>query len=172
MRIIKMLKSKKGLTLMEAVIALFIWLILSSGVIFVWQHSARSSMEILRSQNAFENARVAMDAIIMNIQMAREIELTNNPDGVMRRLILTSRDPQGLLHNYRFYFDIDAAEGEAKFQRLEFGTNNEFASDIALIRLEFVQDNRFLIEVVTGCNDPIVLNGSVDARYKVVRTLP
>jgi len=165
-------KRKAGLTLLEAVIALALWGILSTGVFLTWHHISRASQEIRASQSAFENARVAMDALIMNMQMAWDIELITGTNDVLQRLTLWERDPQGRPHAYRFYFDINALPGQAKFQRLEFGTNNEFAANIAVIRITYVENSRMNIFIETGCEFPVTLTGSVDVRYKNISINP
>ena len=164
------MKSRKGFTLMEVTIALALWLILSAGVFFVWQHSAHSGMALLEQQSAFENARISMDALIMNFQMAQTITLQTDNNDILQLLTLTQRDPQGRLHDYRFYFDVNAAEGTAKHHRLEFGTNNEFAANIAEIRIIHNADH-MQITITTGCEEPIILRGSACVRFKCVTVI-
>ena len=161
-------KASRGFTLLEATIALSIWMLLSLGIILIWQHASSRSEALLSRQNAFENARGSMDAIIMNIQMAHTIRLEVGHDYTLERLTLTERDPQGRLHNYIFYFDINAPQGTPKFNRLEFGLNNEFASGIALVRIEPVGYRHINITIHTDCLYPVILEGSVDIRYKAL----
>jgi type II secretory pathway pseudopilin PulG len=175
------MKNKKGFTLLEAVIALALWLVLSAGVFFAWQHSAQSSAMLFERQNAFENARISMDAIIMNFQMARRINLQTDGRDVLQTLTLNQhfRDgsvPRNCLGgrpwncnethfaNYTFSFNANASPTSVRFQRLEFG-NNEFAENIAEIIIQYV-DGRMEITITTGCDEPIVLEGSVCVRYK------
>ena len=159
---------KNGFTLLEAIIALALWLILSVGIFAIWQHTTHISREILARQNAFENARVSMDALLMNLQMAQAIHLEVDSNNILRTLTLTARNPQGLLHDYTFRFDINAPIDSARYNRLIFGLHNEFASNIASVRIEFVNDNRMSVTIQTACKEPIIITGSVDVRYKTV----
>jgi type II secretory pathway pseudopilin PulG len=160
-------KKNHGLTLLEAVIALALFLILLAGVFLVWNYSASSSATMLERQSAFENARVSMDALIMNIQLARRIELRTNSNDVLQRLILNQRDPSGNFRNYVFHFDANAemlifAESETP------NASNEFASNISEIVIVYADESRMDITITTACPEPIVLQGSADVRYKDV----
>jgi len=163
----KIKKARGGFTLLEAVIALALWLILSAGIFLVWQHSALSGTSLLERQSAFENARISMDALIMNFQMARRITLQTDSNDILQRLTLNQRNPQGQWQDYTFRFNLNAAPGSARHHRLEFG-DNEFAENIAEIRIEYIDESRMQITITTGCEVPIILEGSVDARYKNV----
>jgi type II secretory pathway pseudopilin PulG len=160
------LKKRGGFTLLEVTIALGLWLILSLGVFLVWQHSARESTAMIERQSAFENARLAMDSFIMNFQLAQEVTLQTDSNDVLQRLTLLQVDPGGQLHSYRFDFNVNAAPGSVRFQRLEFG-DNEFAAGLAEIRITYV-DQGMNIQIVTGCDEPIVLNGRACVRFKNV----
>ena len=161
-----MSRRTKGVTLLELTIAIAAWMILSLSVFLLWQHTSGTTVNMLTRQNAFENARASMDALTMNIQMANAITLETTGDNVLERLTLTERDPQGQLHNYVFDFNVNALPGTARYQVLRFGAN-EFASNIARIYVTYAPSGRRMdISVKTGCDEPIVLHGSVDVRYK------
>jgi hypothetical protein len=157
----------KGFGLLEAVIALALWLLLSAGVFMVWHFSALSGTGKLERQNAFENARISMDALIMNFQMAKHITLDTDENDVLSRLTLRQRDPQGNLENYNIHFRTNT-------RRMYFGQphgGNEFASGLAEIRIIYTHGKRMCITVITACdepNEPIVLEGSVCVRHKFV----
>jgi len=159
-------KTKGGFTLLEAVIALGLWVILMGGIFLLWHHSAASSVRMLQQQSAFENARIAMDALKMNFQLARRFELTTNADGVLESLVLNQIPPtsSGSWHDFRFDFDITRSPDSVRYQRLEFG-GNEFASGLAEIRIVYAGE-RVEITVITGCDPPIILHGSVCVRFK------
>lgn len=147
--------------MLELAIALAVWMVLSIGIFLLWQHTSNASVRLLTRQSAVENARAAMDALVMNIQMSNNIVLETNNANVLRRLTLTERNPQGILHDYIFEF-TPGGNG-----RLLFGAN-EFASGIASIYIVYVPGRRFNITVYTTCEEPFVVRGSVDARYKNV----
>ena len=162
-----MKKRTKGMTLLELTVALAVWMVLSIGVFLVWQHTSNSTMRLLSQQNAFENARASMDALIMNIQMANTILLETDANNILERLTITARNPQGLLHNYVFDFDVNANPGTARHQVLRFGAN-EFTSSIARIYVTYIPDRRMEIQIKTATHEPVVLHGSVDVRFKNV----
>jgi len=160
-------KIRKGLTLLEATIGLALFMILVMGLFFLWQHTARASADLLGRHNAFENARATMDALLMNIQMSRHIVIVTDDDDVLQRIHLTQRDPIGAPHTYRFTFDINLSPGNLRYQRVEFN-DNEFTSGIGKIRIIYIEGSRIDITVITGCQVPITIEGSVDVRYKTV----
>jgi len=166
------MKQKAGFTLIEAVIALAIWMILSVSVIFVWQHVSDRSGALMERQSAFENARVAMDALLVNIQMAQSIRLTVVGENyVLRRMIVPGIDAEGEFNDFTFDFDCRLTSTATRFRRLEFG-GNELASNIAEVRVQPIgergRERHINITVITGCEHPIKLEGSVDIRHKVL----
>jgi len=158
-------KHKSGFTLLEAVIALAVWMVLSVSVLFAWNHISNRTVAVLDRQDAFENARGAMDVLITNLQMAKSITLTVGPDYDLRQLSLPSFNPDNIPHTYVFDFDINLAPTETRFRRLEFG-QNELASNIAMIRIQPIAGRHMHITIKTGCEFPIIIEGSVDIRYK------
>ena len=148
----------RGLTLIELIIALAIWGIISVGIFFLWHHTSFSAFGMLESQSAFERARGSMDALVMNIQMANHITLNTDANHRMQSLTIRARDPRGQLHDYIFTHTNNI---------LRIG-GNEFASNIAYIYLVYTPSRRIDIEIHTACEEALVLNGSVCVRYKVV----
>ncbi|MCL1877239.1 MAG: hypothetical protein FWF80_00100, partial [Defluviitaleaceae bacterium] len=159
------LQSKKsgGFTLLELTIALSLWMILSVGVFFVWQHAANAGSDMLEQQYAFENARITMDAILMNLQMAHEITVSRNGD-VLETLHVRQLDPDREWDNYRIHF-IPSDEIVTMGLR---NAANTFATNIAEVRLEYISANRMRVTVVSTCDEPITLVGSVCVRGKSV----
>jgi len=175
-------KSSKGFTLLEAIIALSIWMLLSVSVIFIWQFTSDRTDALITRQGVFENARGAMDILIMNLQMAQSITLDVEPDYTLRTLTLTQRNPQGQWHEPRYRFDFILNPRWESHQRLNFG-DNEFARGIAMIRMEPIGNSRMNIRIVTVCKclvppvsledceclvAPVIIEGSVDIRHKVL----
>lgn len=162
--------NNKGFTLLELVIALGIWLVLSLGVFFVWQYASDTSFRLIGRQSALENARTSMDALVMNIQLSHEITLQTDGNNILQQLTVRSINPQGQLHDYIFEFNVNAPYGAARHGVLVFGAN-EFTSGIGRIYMAYIPGNRIDIGVHTNCPQPIVLHGSVDARFKRVTLL-
>ena len=165
----------RGITLLEITIALGLWLILSSGVFLILQHSAQASAELMARQSAFENARGSMDVLVMNMQMARSITLTADSNDSMRELVLNQRQLYGgswRWHNFHFFFDVTAPYGATRYQRLRFsGYGNEFARNIANVQIAYLDNSRMRIIITTACEEPIILESSVDVRYKEVTVI-
>lgn len=158
-----------GFTLLEAVIALAVFSLLAAGATRCWLYTTRAASRLLNTQEAFENARAAMDALTVNLQMAYEIKLKTDSDHVLEKLVLTELD-DGEPSVYEFYFKRSARPGEAKYHRLEFGQNNEFASHIEQVRLMVTDNHTVTITVITDdeLGQPITLTGMVDVRHKKV----
>ncbi|MCL2049105.1 MAG: type II secretion system GspH family protein [Defluviitaleaceae bacterium] len=152
------MKKTAGLTLIEMVIALGLWLVLMSGILFVWQYTAMSGANLFERQNAFENARITMDALLMNLQLAWEIDLKTDSEDNLDSLALWQLDPQDRAYEYLFTFHADRGE-------FRIG-GNALASGIAEIKMARVDETRMTVMVVAACDEPIVLWGCVDVRYK------
>ena len=161
-------KYKRGATLLEVTIALAIWFILSAAILFVWVNTTQGSVKLIDHQSAFENARVSMDALIINIQLAKEITLVTNSNNILSRLTLRQINPKGVLHDYVFTFNYNASPTSVQFQRLNFG-NNEFASGIASITITNENNTHMKIKITTGCKEPIILESRVDIRFKTIK---
>lgn len=163
-------RANKGYTLLETVIALAVWAVLAITAAGMLAYTARANMRLTESSLAFENARVSLDALSVNIQMADTIVLETDHNGVLRQLTLTERAPNGSPANYIFYFSKTAQPGEAKYHRLEFGLNDEFASHIETVKLVYADDGYIAVTVTTDdtLGEPLTLTASVDARYKNV----
>jgi len=161
------MKSKKGFSLTELVMAIGVWMILSLGVLFLWQHVTNRSADMLQHQWAFEQARGSMDVLLMNIQLSSTIRLNTDSNNVMRNLTLTQYDTDGNLHDYVYEFDINLPETAAQFQWLRRG-GAEVAAGIARIEIVYVPGSHMEIVIQTACDEPIVLRGRVDVRYKNV----
>lgn len=159
--------NNKGFTLLEAVIALACWLVLATGVLFMWQYTAASSSGFVRRYDGLENARIAMDGLITNIQLAKEIDLLTIHDDILRRMTLIQLNPLGNPHPYEFSFNPIVAEGSPSQHRLLFG-NVEFARGIRRVYIVHTENSHLDITVETSCDPPLVLHGSVDIRYKIV----
>ena len=157
----------KGVTLLEAVVAIAIWMVFSAGLFFFWQHVAAGSAGLVNQQNAFENARIAMDGLVTNIQLANEVELVTHPGDVLRTLTLRQLNPRGNLHSYVFRFNHLVVDGSPNQHRLLLG-NNEFARGVKMIYITHVAGSHMDITIETPCDPPLVLKGSVDVRYKKV----
>ena len=171
-------KQNKGFTLLEAVIALAIWMILSLGIFFAWHHAATRSAALLARVHAFENARGAMDSIIINLQMSQTIELDVTSKYILHEMTMHGYDHRNVMHPFVMGFNINARETDPMFQRIFLGATaaNEVASGIAMVQVRPVRERpvpgrpiryrRLNITIKTACEYPIILEGSVDIRYK------
>ena len=158
---------ERGFTLLEAVTALALWMVLTVGVLFLWQFTAKSSSEMIAGQSALENARIAMDLLVMNVQLADEVELRITRDGTLRSLRTYQLDPDYWRESYVFTFDPFTPQAEARRNMLLFG-NNEAAREIQWIWIVPAEKLHFDITIRTTGDPPLTLTGSVDIRYKKV----
>lgn len=167
------IKQPNGYTLLEAVIALAVWSVLALTAAGLLVYVSRSSARMLNEAEAFENARAAVDALTANLQMADTVRVENDYDGILRKLTLTERDPDGRSADYIFYFNASALPIQAKYHRLEFGLNDEFASRIARVTLS-LSGEVMTVTVVTDDTlcAPFTFQSMVDVRYKQVTVIP
>jgi len=159
---------KRGYTLLEVVIALGIWMVLVTSVLSVWHYTALTTGRIITRQNAFENARIAMDMMLANIQYADEVFI---------QTVMYKGDPNTLdtmrvsptPGHFTFAFINTTHLNEERHNRLEFsGGGNEVARFLARVVVYYIEGERIEIIVTTTCDEPIVLQGSVCVRYKRV----
>ncbi|MCL1845820.1 MAG: prepilin-type N-terminal cleavage/methylation domain-containing protein [Defluviitaleaceae bacterium] len=153
-------RKKSGFTLLELVIALSLWMILSASVFFVWQHAANAGADMLGQQYAFENARITMDVLLVNLQLARRVEIVQ--DGEILRTLFVWQ--YSLADPYQIHFIAPSAIVTIG-QRLG---GNTFATNIASVRLEYLHESRVRVTVVSTCDEAIELVGSVCVRGKYV----
>ncbi|MCL2605057.1 MAG: type II secretion system GspH family protein [Defluviitaleaceae bacterium] len=174
---------RSGYTLLEVTIALGVWFILSLGILSVWRYAANASGNLIARQNAFENARGAMDIMLMNIQLSDVIYLdththidgTHTHTNVLRQMslpvapLLPGQDVRLIPPRFTFFFDAALPPEHLRYGRLELGgPGNETARHLALVRVTYIEEQRIEIEIRTTCAEPIVLEGSVCVKYKEV----
>ncbi|MCL2421957.1 MAG: prepilin-type N-terminal cleavage/methylation domain-containing protein [Defluviitaleaceae bacterium] len=170
-----------GFTLLEMVVTMAIWMILIAGASRLLWYASSASANILNQQEALASARIAVDAIAVNVQMAEEIVLQTDGDGMLRSLSLRQISPQGNLEWYLFTYDRHAAIGTPGYRRLIFtgqrepnvpGGHNELASNLKAVQVRISEDRSLLYITVVSCDswgEPVTLQGTVDIRYKIVR---
>lgn len=128
-------KKNSGLSLLETVIAAMLFSILILGayniLVYVSQSSARTTVRL----NALENARVSMDFLENNLQMADFIELIVEPDGTLIKLNTRQiESDRGLPYIYTFSYDGHLPPNHDRYRRLQFGGFNELASNVIEIK--------------------------------------
>ncbi len=127
------------------------------------QFSSGRVLHIMDRTDAFENARAAMDAILMNIQLADTIELKTDADDILSELHLTEIDPEGDRHAYVFEYDRDASTRETRYRKLNFN-GNEFASRISELR---IIKNGDLLNIKISGEAAVTLECTASIRHKV-----
>ena len=159
--------NNSGFTLIELIAALGLWVILLSGIFVVQWHSARVSAGLTDKQNAMENARVAVDMLAVNLQMAERFQLNTDAAGNLSSLRLYQLRPDACpqfshencincIHPYVFNY-------LTFLRRLNF-SGNELASGIDATRLIFCEDTKLMHISVTA--DDFTLETWVDLRFK------
>ena len=138
-----MSKTNAGFTLLEAIIAIALFMVLTISMLSILHYTGSNTERLIATQNAFENARGSLDAIIMNVQMAHAIQLTTDTGNNLEilRMWQDGQDSQDPIDGYVFGFDVNApATAIGSYQRLRFGRGrddlpgyNEFAGGIASI---------------------------------------
>jgi len=172
-------KKRGGFTLLELIIALAIWTILTASVIQIVGYTSRSTARIIARQEAFENARVAVDSIVVNLQLADEIELYKDANYMLHRL--RTRQDNTFTRNgahrhwFTFMYDQYAWPGSSMYKLLAFADGgtaaNALATGITGVWVEHSEENNWMTVTVTAGDNldiPITLTGKVDVRYKIV----
>ena len=145
----------KGFTLIEAVMSLALFMILSIGVLFLWQQVSRNAQNAIRTQNALDNLGIAMDALLTNIEYSHTISLQTNNQNVLRRLYLTGLNPSRQTHTYVFTFDPGASPTSTRYKSLFFGGRNtyqqQYAYGIESIHIVNIGNKRLDITITSVC---------------------
>jgi hypothetical protein len=179
----KRIPLRGGYTLLEVTIALGVWFVLSMSVLVAWRYAAHASGRLIVRQNAFENARGAMDIMLMHLQLSDIIYLDTHThdsrENILRQMSLPidplpgDWDVRLFPPRFTFFFDATLPEDHLRYGRLELsGPGNELARHIALVRVTYIENQRMEIEIITTCEEPLVLEGSVCVKYKEVIVLP
>ena len=181
-------KLNSGLTLLEATIALAIFMILSAGIISVWRHTSTTTARLLRHQSVFENARVSLDAILMNIQVAQmnvpgiaipnyvHLEI-NRYSNRLIRLRTPGIDSDG--HSRPYAIGLNTVQHHLTMGGIPFAL---YIADVLITPDNDENPSRIYVEIIAiciicdnpFCDNPdhpeqISLKGSVDVRYREVR---
>lgn len=157
-----------GFTLLELMIAVAVWIILLTGASRLLWYSTNVATGLIAQQEALENARVAIDALSINIKMADGITLNTHSDGTLiqvelRQIRPATHENPGGSRSYAFSY----ARGS---NTLNFsGPGNQIAYHLSAIKLILSDDHELIHITVTTCEslgEPITLTTSVDIRYK------
>ena len=157
----------KGFTLIEALISLALFMLLSTGLLLLWQHTASIASRALVKQNALDNLHIAMDGLTSNIQFSHSLTLTTDSRQRLRRLDMQGYNPRGQHHTYFFTFNPYARPQDAIYKSLFFG-GQQFAYGIQTIRIIHVKNCRFEITIESSRVPGLSIEGSVDIRHKFV----
>ena len=141
---------KKGFTLIEAVMFIALFMILSIGLLLLWQHASRSAQNAIRTQNALDNLGIAMDALMSNIEFSHTINLHTNPQHVLISLRLTGLNPDNRQHTYEFTFSQNAPRSSAGYRSLRLGLQR-YAYGIETIHIVNVHNKRLDITITSVC---------------------
>ena len=158
----------RGFTLVEAVVSLALFMLLTVGVLLLWQHAARSAAYSLGMQNTLDNLGAAMDGIVRNIEFSHTIVLYTNSDDVLLRLELTGVNPSFQPHTYVFTFNPNALPTQAMYKSLFFG-GQQYAYGIEEIRIVNAGYARLDITIVSVCASRVALRSSANVQHKHVK---
>ena len=142
---------KKGFTLIEVIMSLALFMILSAGVLLLWQHTARNANNAISTQNALDNLGIAMDGLLANVEFSHTIRLHTNNQNIMTRLELIGLGPSGPRHPYVFTFYPSATPSqETRYKILKLG-GQRYAYGIDSIRIVNVNNRRLDITITSVC---------------------
>jgi hypothetical protein len=151
------MKTKKGFTLLEAAVGTALWVILAAGAVWLMFYAMRAGERQLAVQSGLENARVAMDSIIANVQMGESVRLVPPGGGLLQSITAYGYDASGRMHPFTHNF-------RAAQQVLDFPLpGNPIAQGIAAVYI-FPHAYHLQITVRTTCE--IMLHGAVCIRGK------
>ena len=173
---------KKGFTLIEAVVFLALFMVLSIGVLLLWHHAARNAENAIRTQNALDNLGIAMEGLLTNIELSHTITLRTDSQNVLTQLNLRGLNPQGQPHTYIFTFNRNAPSSSAGYRTLRLGLQR-YAYGIETIHIVNVLYRRLDItitsvclcrircarEQINHCESRITITGSANIMHKHVR---
>ena len=153
-------RKKDGITLIEAVFALGTWLIISAGVLFLWHHVVNEAARILESQQTLENARVAMDVMVANIEFSHHIHIQLAEDGRFHHMQFEDIGWAGVNHQFTLRFQ--------PLQGILLFGENELAGHIQDIYMAYTPEQTIAITLYTTGDHPLRLHRVVDIRGKAI----
>lgn len=165
-----MRRGSGGFTLLEMIVAVAIWMILLAGALQLLSYTTQRSTALLAQQEGFESARIAMDTLIVSLQMADRIILETEASGMLRRLTARQINTNNLDHDFVYYFNSDLAPGSLRFRRLDLG-NQELASNILAIYFILSADRDMIHITLISCDilsEPIRLTSTVNIEHKIL----
>ena len=148
----------KGFTLIEAITGLALFMILSIGVIFLWQHTSRNARSAIEIQNTLDHLGTAMEALIINIELSRSIILYTDNQDILRRLYLYGNNPQGARHTFLFEFNQHAQHSTPRYKSLFFG-GQQHSYGIETVSILNIAGRRLDITISSVCKCPVTCAG-------------
>jgi len=156
---------KSGFTLLELVVALSLLMLLTIGAAQLLQQGTAVSTQLLDRQEAMEQARTALDSLVIHLQLADQIQtFQTQPSG--RLTILTTRqiNPSGVPWPFSFTLGYDAGTSAYRLNADGGQMRAQFLDEVQLVR-----DGDLIFVTVTASlnqSGPVTLTGVVDMRYR------
>jgi hypothetical protein len=137
----------------------------------LFMYSANTSSRQASHAEAFEGARISLDFLITQLNMAHGFRYTTYRNTeILQRLTLFTETDEGE-HTFIFTYDRLA-------ERLNFGGSSnypftyrvqELASGIESVDVHYDEDNGFMYFTVISSTGGFSVTGGVDVRYKEIR---
>lgn len=166
----------EGFTLLELVVAIGLWMMLLLGASHLLWYTAETSAQMLRRHETLEAARVALDTLIVNLQMADEIRLRTEPCGTLINLATQQIDPEGADHFFGFTYNRPTAAGYMRLESAGYICGlgfrpafNEIASGLTELRLMLSDCGNIIhisLRAEQGPGSSVSLSSAVNIEHK------
>jgi len=142
-----LMKNSNGFTLMEAVISLAAFMIVTLAAINLNAYATVTVERIQVRAELLENARIAMDMMTTYLKAAEGGTIVSGRLGVFR---MTLSGVRGAVNNPEFIHNSTANPSQTgEYRRLNFG-GNELASYIVRVTANLDEDNILTLTVITA----------------------
>jgi Tfp pilus assembly major pilin PilA len=135
------MKNANGFTLIEAVVSLAAFLIVTLAAINLNAYAATTVERIQVRAELLENARIAIDMMSTHLKAAERVSIVDGRRGIFE-MVTRIRAAGGAIDERVFTYNFTApSTNEAHYQRINFGRNySELASYIAWVAVRLDGD--------------------------------
>ncbi len=180
--------NQDGFTLVEMVVIIAVFLILTVFGLNLFVYSAEESSRVAVRNELFENAQLALDFLKNEVRCADEYDVMVNANNTLLLLKLKNNNDIKV-----FRYNATVAPTSNLYKRLDYGGNDwekytlqELASYINNIEVTFIKnkysgENEAILFKITTDNkisqspqtivEPVVLQGEVSVKYKMNRNI-
>lgn len=151
-----MLKDKRGFTILETLISLAVFALISLSAVNILSFAYTSNGRAVVNNELFEQGKATIDFITAHVNRSCEINLTTDELGTLKEMKLAHMESQGVSESYTkvwqsILYNKNLRPEDTTYHKVRFGQvtrSNELSSYIADIKVK-IEGKVMEIEIVT-----------------------